>query len=108
MNSVVSRFIVEPVNETGIFGTRNNVLNLNIYPNPSRGKQEIEFTLPKSGAVEVMLCDMAGRQIKNIYNGNLSAGRRKIISETSDLLPGAYFYRISTGVLVQYSGMIKQ
>lgn len=52
----------------------NSYGKLNVYPNPSRGKQTIQFELRIPSTVEVSVYSLLGKKVMNIYSGILQAG----------------------------------
>lgn len=48
------------------------------YPNPFNPSTTIEYFIPKSGKVEIMVFDMNGRLIKKLLNQIQNQGRHKI------------------------------
>ena len=62
-----------------------------IYPNPAM--DQFKILVPGNGFVEILICDIDGRMIKQIHdyknNSNIN---------TDDLSPGMYFVRVQSGV----------
>lgn len=48
------------------------------YPNPIHDQATINFELPQTGAIELGIYDMLGRQIRTLASGTKSAGRHSI------------------------------
>jgi subtilisin family serine protease len=74
-------------------------------PNPVMGSAEIRFTLPSAGWTRLLLFDSAGRCVRTVQEGTMSAGPHVISWDGNDdkaaRLPAAvYFARLEgTGVL---------
>jgi hypothetical protein len=71
------------------------------YPNPFNSATEIEFSLPRSGLVSLVIYDIQGREVRRLLEGSSSAGRQKIIWDGTDnnrgeAASGIYFYRLTT------------
>lgn len=49
------------------------------YPNPFSGETTIEYSLPKSGNVEVSIFDLNGRKLRTLLSENQIAGVRQIL-----------------------------
>ena len=47
---------------------------INVWPNPANVMSNMNFTLGQSTQVEVTVCDLAGREIMQVYNGAVKAG----------------------------------
>jgi hypothetical protein len=70
------------------------------YPNPFNPTTTIQFALPKSGNVTLVVYDVLGRAVANLVNENLNAGYHTINFNASSLSSGVYFYRLSAGDFV--------
>jgi hypothetical protein len=70
------------------------------YPNPFNPTTTIEFALPKSGNVSLVVYDILGREVTHLVNGELQAGYHKVEFNASSLASGVYFYRIEAGSFV--------
>jgi hypothetical protein len=86
-----------------VTGTENNgqeiTLNYKLYqnyPNPFNPKTIIKFELPVSGAVTLKVYDVAGKEVKTLFNGNLNAGEYHAVFDGSGLTGGVYFYKLIT------------
>ncbi|MCZ7604076.1 MAG: T9SS type A sorting domain-containing protein [Melioribacteraceae bacterium] len=81
----------------------NFVLHQN-YPNPFNPSTTIKFTIPNVGdeyirplQTSLIVYDILGREIKTLLNEQLQPGEYEIEFDASDLLSGAYFYRLNAG-----------
>jgi parallel beta-helix repeat protein len=70
------------------------------YPNPFNPTTSIEYRLPQSGAVTIIVYNLLGEVVQTLVNGNLEAGYhtavwngRNIFGQT--VSSGLYIYRIS-------------
>ena len=48
------------------------------YPNPFNAGTVIQYDLPKDGVLQIQIYDVLGRQIRNLYSGNQTAGHHAI------------------------------
>ncbi|OGU34476.1 MAG: hypothetical protein A2068_02095, partial [Ignavibacteria bacterium GWB2_35_6b] len=71
-------------------------LNQN-YPNPFNPSTTIEFALPQSSNVKLVVYDILGRTVASLVNCDLNAGYHKINFNASNLSSGVYFYSIKAG-----------
>ena len=53
-------------------------------PNPSHGTVEIAYSLPRPGAVRVVLLDAAGRRVVELQRGELGAGLHRLTWDQTD------------------------
>jgi flagellar hook assembly protein FlgD len=58
--------------EEGAFGPQDRALSL--YPNPSSGTATLGLDLPTPDRVDVSIVDPAGRRVRRLFDGALSAG----------------------------------
>lgn len=64
------------------------------YPNPFNPVTNIEFALPNTGNVKLVVYDMNGKEVAVLVDGNYSAGSYKVDFDASSLASGVYFYSI--------------
>ncbi len=64
------------------------------YPNPFNPSTTIQFDLPYSSHVSLIVYDVLGREIDRLVNGNLTAARHTYIWRVSGLASGIYYYKI--------------
>lgn len=67
------------------------------YPNPFNPATKIKFDLPFASAVSLKLFSISGKEISNIFSGNVSPGSYEVSFEASALPSGVYFYKIEAG-----------
>ena len=82
-------------------------LELSCYPNPFNEKTTFRFSTEESGATRLLITDMTGRLVQEVYNGYLSAGLEQELEFDGSLLPaGMYFYSLSCGATIRTGKMI--
>ena len=74
-------------------------LNQN-YPNPFNPSTTIEFALPVSSKIRLMVYDVLGREVANVVEGDFTAGVHKVQFNASQFSSGVYFYRLEAGDFV--------
>ncbi len=82
-----------PVGETAEISPLAELVN--IFPNPSRGVINIEYTLSRRSRVKISLFDITGRMVDNLLNRILDAGNHRLIFRL-DLPSGLYFIQMET------------
>jgi hypothetical protein len=65
------------------------------YPNPFNSRSTITFNLTISGAVQLDLIDLNGKQVKRIFNKKLSAGNHISYIDAEGLPSGIYILQLS-------------
>lgn len=66
------------------------------FPNPSKGITCIPINNFSTFDLNAGLYDATGRKVKNIFDGTLQTGERKLFVDTYDLSPGVYNIKIKT------------
>jgi len=72
------------------------------YPNPFNPTTTISFSLPDEQEIELSIYNIKGQMVKQLINGQLTAGQHSMIwdgKDTNDksVSTGIYFYRLKTG-----------
>lgn len=68
-----------------------------ISPNPMNDKAVINYQINTTSDVKIELFDMAGKRVKEILNEKQNYGKYSAEVDATDLTPGIYFYKVSTG-----------
>ena len=76
------------------------------YPNPFNPTTTIEYEIPITSNVKIVVYDILGRNIETLLNKNLTAGNYKIDFDGTKLSSGIYLYKITAGGFVQTKKMI--
>jgi len=85
--------------------TTNN--SITAYPNPFDSHNTITFENTNSGKVNLTIYNSSGQEIIKVIDGVLPAGIYNEEINTKNLLPGIYFYNLSTTEGVQSKKIIK-
>jgi hypothetical protein len=85
------------VKNTGITVPDPNMSDFTVYPNPAEGIARIQFDLPASGHVYLSICDIQGKEIQVLKDGNLLSGPQIIYWNTSSgyFQPGNYLLKLT-------------
>jgi hypothetical protein len=68
--------------------------DITVYPNPVSKTANIEFNLNGKAQVNVAVYDMLGREITNLFDGEMNSGRQNIRMDVSGMSKGMYFVRL--------------
>ncbi|HEX9252573.1 MAG TPA: phospholipase D-like domain-containing protein [Ignavibacteriaceae bacterium] len=66
------------------------------YPNPFNPVTTIRFDIPVSQRVEIVVYDILGRKVKELYNDVAPVGTISIDFRADDLASGMYIYQLKT------------
>ena len=82
-------------------------------PNPFRGRAEIRYSLAAPCRASVQVCDLAGRVVKTLANGQQQPGRYSVAWDGRDargrgLANGVYFLKLSAGDYRQTEKLVLQ
>jgi len=68
---------IDDINISGVVGVEeslNDLINLNLMPNPATDNTSLSFTLNQNRNVKVSLVDLTGRKIANVVDASLNSG----------------------------------
>jgi hypothetical protein len=76
----------------------NNIVGTpSVSPNPMSDQAVINYQINTTSDVKIELYDMTGKMVKELLNEKQNYGKYSTEVDASDLNPGVYFYKISTG-----------
>ncbi len=97
----------------GITGVSNETLDMPAdfilfqnYPNPFNPSTLIEFSLPEKTFVRLKVFNVMGKEVSELVNENLSAGKFQYEFKADNLPSGIYFYKLETENFTQTRKMI--
>lgn len=67
------------------------------YPNPFNPSTSIQYALPKTGQVSIVLFNTLGQKVKTLVDEVKQAGTHRIRLNATELPSGIYFYKIVAG-----------
>jgi len=76
------------------------------YPNPFNPETRINYDIPASSHVKLIVYDVSGREVKQLVNGSLQPGKYYSVINAAGFSSGVYFYRLEAGSFVQTKKMI--
>ncbi len=76
------------------------------YPNPFNPATNVEFSIPKSGFVNLTIYDAMGREVETLVNGDLKPGTYKADWDAANYPSGVYFYRLNAGSFTETKRMV--
>lgn len=78
----------------------NKLLNISIWPNPSKDKVRLVFNMPNSAAIDLTINELNGKEVKKAYVGQAKIGINHIDLDISDLDSGIYILELSCNHMV--------
>jgi hypothetical protein len=103
VNSTANSFFARAFNQSDCLGTgaiQENVVAvpaqfaLQNYPNPFNPKTVVSCQLPVASTVRLVVCDMLGREVVTLLDGQKTAGIFNVPFDGSGLSSGVYFCRL--------------
>ncbi len=90
--NAVTTAVIDPVNNP-------NALQANAYPNPTGGMMNLDVYLPQAGYLQVTLHNIAGQELKKLFNSTLSRGQHllPLSGDLENLPAGVYYLHIRSG-----------
>jgi hypothetical protein len=81
------------------------------YPNPFNPSTTIDYTLARTGPVEIAIFDVNGRKVRTLVSGIKTQGAYKAVwngknERGTSVASGVYFYRLTAGDFTQIKKMI--
>jgi hypothetical protein len=78
------------------------------YPNPFNPSTVIEFAVPQTSQVRVVIYNLLGQEVRTLFSGQMNRGTKSIVFDGKDasgktLATGTYIYRIQAGSFIKIS-----
>ncbi len=67
-----------------------------VYPNPFNPSTTINFSIPWTGEVKLVVFNMMGQRIETLINDQMQAGRHDIVWNGENVASGTYFLRLTS------------
>jgi hypothetical protein len=76
------------------------------YPNPFNPSTLINYQLPVSNNVKLVIYDLVGREVTTLVNEKQQAGKYQVTFDASNYASGVYFYKLVSGDFTQIRKMV--
>ena len=93
---------------TSVKNATKNPFLANMYPNPVSSTSTFEFELNATQNVRVSVIDITGKEVLNVFEGQLNAQHHTLTFDASSLPNGSYFIAIAGSEALQALPFIKQ
>lgn len=80
----------------GVNEHMESVKNLKLFPNLNNGVFNVSFEIMESVFTTIKIYDVQGREIRNLFSGNLSVGNHSFHYSMGKLNNGTYLYVVAT------------
>jgi len=80
---------------TSVNGVGTAAIPVRNFPNPFSTSTTIEYTLPATGDVTMVIRNATGSEVRTIVNATQTAGTHQVRINGDDLATGTYFYTIT-------------
>jgi hypothetical protein len=78
-----------------------------IVPNPFNDKISVSYSLDRESDVELLICDLNGKIVKNLFNGRQEPGKQEINQNVGSLVVGSYYLLIKINGELSTKKLIK-
>lgn len=87
-----------PLNVPGRFedDVPNSLTLQQNFPNPFNGTTVVEYLLPTSSTIRLVVYDILGKEVRVIAEGRQESGSHHVMLDASSMASGAYLVRLST------------
>jgi hypothetical protein len=76
------------------------------YPNPFNPSTIINYQLPNTSDVKLIVYDLLGQEVRTLVNEKQNAGSYQVQFDGSNLASGVYFYKLSATEFTETKKMI--
>lgn len=66
------------------------------YPNPFNSSIRINYRIPKTELITIIIYDSIGQEIKKLFSGNKERGNHEIVFSATNLASGVYLIELKT------------
>ena len=86
-----------------------SLLNLQVFPNPTYGKLNIEMEIRETMNIESMLMDVSGNRIKPLFNEEIPVGKYTKAVQLDGLSSGKYIiqFKVNENIFARKVIMLK-
>ncbi len=83
-------------NAVGVDEITETAINMSVYPNPFIDFTTINYALPKTQFIELVIFDQLGRRMETLVKERKDSGNHQIIWESKTLITGIYHLKLIT------------
>ena len=91
---------------TGIINTVRDKVKLSNFPNPFNPETKINFKIPESGNVKLMIYNSLGQMVVELINDKLNSGNYSVYWNANNYSSGIYFYELETNNFKKIERMV--
>jgi len=93
-----NNFFLDAVNFSVLAGINalTKSIKLNLYPNPTTGETNLNFTLNNAATVKMLVVDLLGKEMTAPYSYQMAAGEQSLpVNKDARLAKGIYFVNLT-------------
>lgn len=83
-----------PIDPVGINESNALLGAMHVYPQPANGITQLNYTLKQSGFIEIRICDLNGKELKHLIEGEQEQGPHSKLLNLDELSEGVYFIKL--------------
>jgi hypothetical protein len=76
------------------------------FPNPFNPTTTVEFSIPQTSKVDLLVYDALGKEIVSLVRGTRPPGTYQILFDASRLATGIYYCKLTAGSFVDIKRMV--
>jgi hypothetical protein len=88
------------------FKTQHSTFTIEVFPNPTRGIVDCQFSIVDFRFVSMKMFDLHGREVATVLDETLPAGEHVVRYDASHLPDGIYFVRLQAGEAVETGKLV--
>ncbi len=93
-NTFIDDFTISA--STGLVDNLKQEMAFNVFPNPMGDAAYAQFELKNAQSVNINICDIAGRKISTLQQGEMQAGMHSLAINRNGLQAGIYLIQVTT------------
>ncbi len=93
-----NNIFIDNININAYLSVKNEdagILDLSLFPNPAKQAATVRFIAEKQGVASIVVVDMLGRKVANVFDGKIYSGEQEYKIDTSELSKGVYFVNVN-------------
>jgi len=93
-----NNIFIDNININAYLSVKNEdvgILDLSLFPNPAKQATTVHFIAEKQGEASIVVVDVLGRKVANVFDGKIYSGEQEYKIDTSVLSKGVYYVNVN-------------